>query len=110
MEYHPPFEKRVVEDYAVRGAHEDLAVDQSRQGTLRGGRSADGPRLVRQGGALVQVGGKLRPVLRSPLVLQEGFDLIMRPAKMEDEGLSLALEHKSQIQRTATFHERLDAP
>jgi hypothetical protein len=92
MEYHPAFEKRVVEDYAVRSAHED------------------GPRLVRQGGALVQVGGKLRPVLRSPLDLQEGFDLIMRPAEMEDEGLSLALEHKSQIQRTATFHERLDAP
>jgi hypothetical protein len=45
----------------------------------------------------------------SPLVLQEGFDLIMRPAEMENEGLALALEYKSQIQPTATFHERLDA-
>ena len=45
----------------------------------------------------------------SPLVLQEGFNLIMRSAKVEDEGLSLALEDKPQIQSTAAFHERLDA-
>jgi hypothetical protein len=33
----------------------------------------------------------------------------MRPAKVENEGLSLALENKSQMQPAATFHERLDA-
>ena len=33
----------------------------------------------------------------------------MRPAEVEDESLSFALENKPQIQPAATFHERLDA-
>ena len=45
----------------------------------------------------------------SPLVPEEGFDLVMRPAKVKDEGFTLALEHQSQIQPAATFHEGSDA-
>ena len=46
----------------------------------------------------------------SSLVLQEGFDLVMRPAKVENQSLPLALKNEPQIQAAATFHERRDAP
>lgn len=52
----------------------------------------------------------VRSLRLSALVLQKGINLVMRPAKVEDERSLLALKDKPQIQAASALHERADPP